>query len=75
MKTIQITTLLTIALLLSPLVNGSEYPPKNAAVIYYKTMYYYPPQDGPTDILKQITSDIELTEDIIENILKVATKL
>jgi hypothetical protein len=67
MKTIQITTLLIITLLLSPLANG-EYPPKNAAVIYYKNMYHYPPQDGSADKLKDIADDIELTEDIIEHV-------
>lgn len=67
MKTIQITTLIIITILLSPIASG-EYPPKNAAVLYYKTMHYYPPQDGSVDKLKDIADDIELTKDIIEHV-------
>lgn len=67
MKTIHITTLLIITLLLSPLASG-EYPPKNAAVIYYKNMHFYPPQDGSADKLKQIADDTELSKDIIEHV-------
>ena len=68
MKTNHITVLIIITLLLSPLAFASEYPPKNAAVIYYKNMHYYPPQDGSADKLKDIADDIELTEDIIEHV-------
>lgn len=68
MKTIHITMLLIVTILLSPLASAGEYPPKNAAVIYYKAMYGYPPQDGSADKLRDVTDDAELSEEIIRHV-------
>lgn len=68
---IALITILTICTtLLSPATQAANtYPPENAAVLYYKILANYPPDD---DIMNKIgdyaTGDIELDDEIVKHV-------
>lgn len=69
MKIVLIIILTILVTLFSPVAQANTYPPGNAAVIYYKIFYDYPPDSEVMDKIDEYSrGNIELDEEISKHL-------